>query len=155
MHSIQGVQINALNEGQAAGTDTSRAAININAEGVPIFGEFSLSITYLGKTKTTNCIEWDADEDVLESEIESLSNVDSVEVVRFGNGQLSNGRGGFVEKVDKVSFSVGNPSNVLHSADNLNLEGIVYEGDRIQFVGQSNLNEFYVVLHVNTSTTQL
>jgi hypothetical protein len=149
------VDINTLNEGLAVGTDTPRVAININLEGVPIFGEYALSVTHLGKTTATNCIAWDASEDEVKSKIESLSNVDSVRVVRYGNGHLSNENGGFVEKLDQISFYIGNSSNVLNSANHLSANKILLEGDRLQFVGQTDLDNFYTVINVNAFNVTL
>ena len=83
------INILTENESEAIGTDTPRTNILVTADYKVEEGQFELSVMYLGETKTTSCIEWNADAAVLKSIIEELSNVDSVRVDRSGIGSLT------------------------------------------------------------------
>ena len=72
------LQIDTPNDSKAIGTDTPRAQLDLDADLEVAEGQYQLSISYLGGTKTTACIPWDADGDDVGAALEALDNVDSV-----------------------------------------------------------------------------
>uniref|UniRef100_A0A7S4I964 Fibronectin type-III domain-containing protein n=1 Tax=Odontella aurita TaxID=265563 RepID=A0A7S4I964_9STRA len=139
-----------VNESGALGTDTARAEILIAADLPVEEGQYELSVTHLGATKTTACIDWNAEASVLEAELKNLDNIDSVRVDRFGNGELST-NGGASTVIEGLSFSAGGSTDLVVGLENEDLSDLLFVGDRVQFSGQSDTSKFYTVTEVSSS----
>lgn len=151
------VKINTLNEGGAIGSDTAHAKIIINADGAVESGQFALSVTHLGLTLQTICLDWNSESQVLQNALENLSNIDKVRVERRGIGSLSNDENSMKERVESITFLIGQTTDeiLLPPNSTLNMSDILFIGARLQFEGQSDYQKFYTVLSVNNGSATL
>jgi len=134
--------VTTINEGRAIGTDTPFAELTVSTEFPIIEGQFQLSITHLGVTRTTDCIEWDENIQNMKAKIEALDNVDSVWIDRHGNGTLSPSKTD-IELID-ISVSAGGSSSFLNTSDS-EVNHLLFVGDHIQINEELHANKFYVI----------
>jgi len=151
------VEISTLNKGDAIGSDTAHVKIGVNADGTIESGQFAFSVTHLGATLQTSCLNWDAESLVVQNSLENLSNIDKVQVERRGIGTLSNDEGAIKDQIESTAFVMGQTSNtvLLPSDSILTMSDILFVGDRLQFEGQSDTKKFYVVLTVDNERATL
>ena len=99
-----------LNEGDALGTDTEIQMVKLEATALIAEGSYKLQFDSFGQGNTleTGCIPWDATAADMETYIESLTNVDSVKVVRSGDGTLASAYG--------FTYSIYFDGNALHES---------------------------------------
>ena len=151
------VQIVVLNEGKTMGTDTSRAQIAIMADEIVETGQFLISVTHLGRTLETECLAWNVEPSLISDALQDLTNVDSVQVHRRGNGSLSNSDGAIKDKIVGTAFVVG------ETLDSIEVQGggmpiaineILRLGDRLQLSSQKG-NKFYTIISVDTLRAKL
>ena len=141
------------NDQTALGTDTPRAEIIVDANMPIVDGEFQLSVTHYGQQLTTECIPWDGTAGQVKTALENLANVDSVRVVRTGNGVLSDD--GAHIKIDDYSFShIGSNSFLASPSDGLS--DILFEGDIIKLSGQTDPSgTFYKIVSLAGDGTMI
>jgi len=100
----------------AVGLDTPIQRLELTAQQSIDQGQFT--ITYSGQT-TASCIPWNATAAELKASLESLNNIDTVLVERFGNGDLTSNNG-YVWSVYFIGNQfmrtvIGNPSAIIPS----------------------------------------
>ncbi|ETL49307.1 hypothetical protein L916_01186, partial [Phytophthora nicotianae] len=98
----------------AMGTDTAVQQVIVTAKKPLVAGSYSLRFTYLGATKTSSCIPFDASANIMDITLEAMDNIDKVYVTRerdstiVPNGFIyriffhGNGVYGDVDKLDYV-----------------------------------------------------
>jgi len=85
-HSRVNVTVTEINEGLALGTDTEIQKVVVGADSRIFQGKYRLGLNHLGGTRFSSCINWDATAADMETALEALPNIDSVSVVRSGDG---------------------------------------------------------------------
>ena len=143
--------ISTHNENRAMGTDTPSAVITVSADNIIVEGQFELSLNYLGAVQKTACVDWNTNESTFEYILESLSNVDSVRVVRTGDGTL----GSVSETIYSHSFACIDGENTVIASSSIGLSDALDIGDRVKFDGQSDTSIFYSVVAISGSTITL
>jgi hypothetical protein len=73
------------NTDNTLGTDTEIQTVSVSAPSALTYGAYRLTFVHGSVTQTTACINWDATATQVEMELEALSNIDSVHVVRSGD----------------------------------------------------------------------
>ncbi|CAM9513752.1 unnamed protein product, partial [Sphacelaria rigidula] len=80
------VAVETLNDGEAMGTSTTIQNVFSDVELTKDVGAYRLSVNFSSSEMSTKCLYWDSTALEVETALESLNNVDSVEVERVGSG---------------------------------------------------------------------
>ena len=141
-----------VNEGNAVGTDTPYAELIGSADFLVIEGQFQLSVTNLGVTRITECIEWNKNSQDMKAKIEALENVDSVWIERHGDSTLSSSNADR-EPID-IEFLGGDFSLFLNTPDP-EVVNLLFVGDHIKINEESLMNKIYIIQSIDDSSILL
>jgi hypothetical protein len=81
-------EVSTLNQGQASGLDTGIQYVTVHSSKPIVEGAYVMSLGSVNYT--TGCVNWNASANEFQKELQSLDNIDAVEVVRkdAGNGYM-------------------------------------------------------------------